>query len=682
MIRSTPANRIDMNHSSFHPDILRRIPPHWNIIESGPRYLRIRHDNVELILDKKRIRSGETDIKSLICKEIITDSTPNPRTFDPLSQRIHDALTYLIRSLNLLPTKLIYTTEDAISPRVKSIKKHLHMLFRMSEDAIQETESHLMSWRERLSAALSRHSDALNSFPRRLTNTTHNALTSRNESIGERRDTLLDATNKAIAARTNSLDETRALMTSTWKNAEDIFVGVVDQHESYVSHTPSHDHKDHELISEWSKGVSLMRHEDNAEKEDRLLSARLAEKAVLNYLRKIGHKDVRDISIMQIYRPPNRDWRSHDIVVDGDYWDVKNIRTKRADRFGEHFVQDHKQSPSGEPVGWIAVVTFTQESIQQNDDSQAEIDSQKECLVIGQLDQAGPRTIIQMIRQAADAMGCTNLCIEEDRWYGSLPVWIFEYSNEHYDLLQSMSWGEIARIWRKVSTTFDVPVPKWISMLEATRQDTWGSNNDHEQNHSVLWSWLRSDGIRRSRIFWGILVYVLSKKGGVHPDEFEALEKMLFVGNQATLPMGLYDPRKCVMALLQALRTLCEKNADVLMEATNFRLAGNGILRASFSDGLEKTILAYCGECGRSPLYLGGCIECPCDKKWLCCDDCGHCGYRECPGHEFSDRDSAWVEFQRRPQWRLQGNWLRPPKVRDDDMADFLQYYEGYDPYH
>ena len=139
-------------------------------------------------------------------------------------------------------------------------------------------------------------------------------------------------------------------------------------------------------------------------------------------------------------------------------------------------------------------------------------------------------------------------------------------------------------------------------------------------------------------------------------------------------PLGRVDPRKYVWSLIHTLKLLIEANGKILREVSQFRLLGLGILQAEIH-GRWRTILAYCGDCGKTPLFLGDsdaanqhqsigyCQSCPCDQGRLVCDACGSCSGLDCRsrGVKYETWEEIRETAKRYPDWRIVGRSLYPP---------------------
>ena len=120
---------------------------------------------------------------------------------------------------------------------------------------------------------------------------------------------------------------------------------------------------------------------------------------------------------------------------------------------------------------------------------------------------------------------------------------------------------------------------------------------------------------------------------------------------------------------------MIETNRDLLQSVSHIRLSGFAILQARVV-GQWLTILAYCGNCGKWPIFLGrtdataqhdrpgtgSCRSCPCNSGRLVCNECGSCSGIRCrQGIPYADAREAQAAAQGFPGWRQVGKILYPP---------------------
>ncbi len=118
---------------------------------------------------------------------------------------------------------------------------------------------------------------------------------------------------------------------------------------------PELDEDDIQLVGKWdpllnnldrTSLIELTETDNKAKWESgRLLSARSAEKIARCFYRNYG-KEVKDVSITQIEKNNNFDWKDYDLDVDGLHVDIKNSRQsqKSKDRYTEYCIPSFKCS--------------------------------------------------------------------------------------------------------------------------------------------------------------------------------------------------------------------------------------------------------------------------------------------------------------------------------------------------
>ena len=365
------------------------------------------------------------------------------------------------------------------------------------------------------------------------------------------------------------------------------------------------DQLDHELIACWRTTLKDGK---------RLEWARRGEKAALLYYRTGLRRVAEDISIQQLDSLAT-EWKTHDLRVDGRPLDVKNVRCPRLDRFQEHWWPDHKRDRERAQVAVVGSV-----SVPKADQSP----EGSLVLLIGEVTDSDVRRLREDVNTAAKVAGL-SLEIHPDRdWRYRLPGWLFEYPDDHYT--SGPNWDDVLPRCRAISRDLGLPIAPWLVGLEAARCGPCSGIHGLKRIEETMFGFLRHVGLSRRTLFCFVLIYMLS-----HSDDSKAREALvdrIFHGDERSLPLGLHDPRNYVWHLLQALEQMIASNVDILHQATNFRLVGVNILQARIGSGRWHTILAYCGNCGRWPLFLGRSELCPCGRRRLVCDDptCHSCG--------------------------------------------------------
>ncbi|MCY3641290.1 MAG: hypothetical protein OXH37_09780 [Gammaproteobacteria bacterium] len=411
--------------------------------------------------------------------------------------------------------------------------------------------------------------------------------------------------------------------------------------------------EDEQLISLWRRKPSNSGTDEN----QRLQAARKAEKAALEYYSGIGNQ-VDDVSIQQLHGRSG-DWERFDLRAAGRPLDVKNVRCAREDRFAEFHWKKQKRD-GGLDIPIVGVVWM--------EDSENSV-------VVGELD----RRELSEFRKLVDTHQAEFQVLAEGRdRLRFIPGWLLEYPEDHYRSMPD--WENLTERWLNISRDLEVDPPHWILALMSSRLPSLSDRSIKTPLLHEIQEHFQHFGVSRKTVFWLVLLHMLSR---VENPNFAAIEltRHLFPNAEGCdkFPLGCVDPRRYVWTLIQTLKRLIEANSEILREVSKFRLLGLGILQAE-THGQWRTILAYCGDCGKSPIFLGApdaahqpesrqsghCQSCPCDQRRLVCDKCGSCSGKNC-----SERGIAyesWGEVSRAakqyPNWTVKGLSLFPPSGR------------------
>jgi hypothetical protein len=98
-------------------------------------------------------------------------------------------------------------------------------------------------------------------------------------------------------------------------------------------------------------------------------------------------------------------------------------------------------------------------------------------------------------------------------------------------------------------------------------------------------------------------------------------------------PLGIFDPLGIIDEFITSLDTLWNHPEHIDWNSySHFLFSGLGILQGWRSNTAKsETLLAYCGECGYSPLIYGQvptCKQCGkliCSKCYFCSSECPNC---------------------------------------------------------
>ena len=176
-------------------------------------------------------------------------------------------------------------------------------------------------------------------------------------------------------------------------------------------------------------------------------------------------------------------------------------------------------------------------------------------------------------------------------------------------------------------------------------------------------------GVSRRTLFWFALTHLLSHMEEpwarddlieqIFPDRATAVRSADRSSKEKEFPLALFDPRMYIWHLIHTLSQMIQSNRRLLATVSDYRLRGAGVLQAQI-EGRWRTVLAYCGNCGKWPIFLGevseghrerpveggACRSCPCERSRLVCDDCRTCAGFDCTGKEYAQRPKLNVPLE------------------------------------
>jgi hypothetical protein len=370
----------------------------------------------------------------------------------------------------------------------------------------------------------------------------------------------------------------------------------------------------------------------------RLLSARVAEKALARFFEKAG-RTVVDVSIQQVGGPRDGDWNRYDLWVDGIGIDVKNARMIRprlrasrpSRRYVSHSIAEFKQERDGADVRIAGVLSSYVPPVALGDF--AELHGRETWpAFLGET----TWTRISLLRARFDhqAFDRVDALRTTGRAGYLLPSWIFDYPAWLYrtrdealatvaNELRRDGWGGVRTGHVPVSIATGVPVasavldhlPEWQARLYGR----------------LLQGTQTAGGPSLPFVFLGLVEHFLGVLDGTvsvpldfSPQQYADL--VFYRPARRENPAGLHDPLRTVATLISSLATLW----DGLRGGPRYRflqleLTAPGILRGLPSAREPwRTLLAYCGDCGNDPLIYG--VESWCTACWwLRCRACGAC---------------------------------------------------------
>lgn len=252
------------------------------------------------------------------------------------------------------------------------------------------------------------------------------------------------------------------------------------------------------------------------------------------------------------------------------------------------------------------------------------------------------------------------------RWQRSLAPWLMEFTPEHY---RSFDRPSVCHVLKKTAQIPELDEsPPWVKAFDAfwstpcTTDASTTSLGSVDVSLRPLDVFLSSAAMvprTRSGLFFFVLLYFLAlarrdawQRNIIKQDLFNLLYSAANLKEDwAQWPLGLHDPLKVIYRLVVTLNLMVEKNKEVLRSISSLKLFGSSILRAHCKIDSQTTplftLLAYCGECGKRPLWVRsldpalltsknrlsferqepsppGNFLCPKCLR-LICDDCGFC---------------------------------------------------------
>lgn len=376
----------------------------------------------------------------------------------------------------------------------------------------------------------------------------------------------------------------------------------------------------------------------------RVLSARAAEKAAMEFYRRYGCQ-VEDVSIKQIVPGGGSDWRDYDLIADGNPIDVKNSRRSRRNRnnYVEHCVPSFKRVRSNREVEIAGVLSpYLWPTSILNPENESFLDTSIVFMGTTTL-----RTIASLRREFSRP-GFFQIQLDDPSKGTAyfLPPWIFDYPNFVYKSRDRVL-DRIAQIPKpEYSSCKELginPIPIWLSVgIDLIRGNSGQSLREWKRSFiSEVLSWRTRYGLSLPFLFLTIMTHFLEMVSGpvarisdYRPGKYREL--IYYRRNIYTNPLFIFDPLETVNALITALDTMWMAEHRLIRRFQIFRLQNLNILRGRLGedDRQWKTLIAYCGgwisgkeRCGENPLVLGKAQHCPeCGK--LVCPRCGFCSSR------------------------------------------------------
>ena len=366
--------------------------------------------------------------------------------------------------------------------------------------------------------------------------------------------------------------------------------------------------------------------ENYATDEDlaRLLSARSAEKIATEFYRNYGKK-VRDISITQTDETAQSDWKSCDLDVDGRPVDVKNSRESQhsKNRYSEYFIPQFKQDRKNQAVTIAGVF-----SPSLSGRGMLQPPGCSEDLRVTFLGETN-RAQVEKLREEFDSL--VEFGTRTPMSGKFLPPWVFEYPDSVYTkrnkaLTDFKDFSNIVKsrglpFWRGLVPVAIASKTEVAGILNHNAMDDWERTFLNQ-----LCNRIEKYGLSLPFVFLTVLNHFLGMAAyfksvsDFNPDRYRGF---LFYENR-NQPLGIYDPLKTIDALIHSLGTLWSAKDGLISTFGTFKLMSFNLLWGKSGESDRwTTLIAYCGDCGKTPLVLGESELCV--HRRLICPQCDYC---------------------------------------------------------
>ena len=398
----------------------------------------------------------------------------------------------------------------------------------------------------------------------------------------------------------------------------------------------------------------------------RLLSARVAEKAAIKFL-KFLDPYVIDVSIGQV-TGEDSGWLKYDLATPERCIDVKNARRSLSspDSFSEQLVKSWKKMHSSDVVILGTLSDYVTEKQFRNTDC-------GEVLILGEVS----RSEILQLEHWVNSEFSAHISVDFKGDQSFLPGWIFDYPASYYLSNPEDFESKVATFLSRVtSASMDAGerspaidrkqlVPRWLlSFVDDERiVKPLLKSTDELEIWQVIRRLKRNKGWSRPALYLLLMASVLSKSRGANNKNLPKLwGEFLFASevNGRSFPLGIHDPMQQIFALKECFEQIWHKGRGLLSEFSSFKLVGPNILRGKTKAGDWRTILAFCGgwkegpvkvKCGKNPIHIAESQSCiTCGK--LRCSACGNCD-QSCPSNITSrngNRSPSLTNFSNSPQ--------------------------------
>ncbi|MGK7943953.1 MAG: hypothetical protein AB4058_05740 [Microcystaceae cyanobacterium] len=410
---------------------------------------------------------------------------------------------------------------------------------------------------------------------------------------------------------------------------------------------------DQKLILEW-----LRKESGNKDySEARMLSARGAEKLVINYYESLGDQ-VEDVSIQQVKLTTSQDWKLGDIRINSkELLDVKNARKDRNSKvYSEFCIPKFKQDEKNQrDVKIIAVSSpYLQLSFIKGTDTPPSNWYISSPIILGEFDDSQLIKLKDFFNSDLIQLDMSR-GLELDR-NTYLPPWIFDYSDKFYSEQINIS-EQFSELWYdEIPEYEDIELMKnsfldsCLSLFVISRRDlpeSWQLNlPDWKCKFIEQLNSRPNERLTLPYLYLSLLKHFLIMLSEPESDyQPQAYREILDLssGHLDKKPLKIYDPLSMIEDLCKSLQILWQhRHKYDLTEFRIFKFSGRGLLRGKRNQSQQKytTIMAFCGgdvykdniynsknyqgKCGFTPLVIGQNDTCE-TCQLLICPECGDC---------------------------------------------------------